>query len=123
LAGSTSSAPPTVEQAFAWFSIKGSSPSSFVTMPLITMTPRNDHQAKASGRRNRSSTSTGLVSDGHLSGVIDFDDLTCGDPATDLAVLWMLPPAMRSSVEAWESDEPEALMVRVRAWALALGLA
>jgi aminoglycoside phosphotransferase (APT) family kinase protein len=63
-----------------------------------------------------------LASDGHLSGVIDFGDLTCGDPATDLAVLWMLPPAMRWRVEARGSDEPEALMVRARAWALALGL-
>ena len=63
-----------------------------------------------------------LASDGHLSGVIDFGDLTCGDPATDLAVLWMLPPSMRWRVEARGSDEPEALMVRARAWALALGL-
>ncbi len=64
-----------------------------------------------------------LVSDGHLSGVIDFGDLTGGDPATDLAVLWMLPPAMRWRVEACEGDEPEALMVRARGWALALGMA
>ena len=64
-----------------------------------------------------------LVSDGHLSGVIDFGDLTCGDPATDLAVLWMLPQAMRWRVEPCGSDDPEALMVRARGWALALGLA
>jgi aminoglycoside phosphotransferase (APT) family kinase protein len=63
-----------------------------------------------------------LASDGHLSGVIDFGDLTCGDPATDLAVLWMLPAAMRWRVEAYGSEEPEALMVRARGWALALGL-
>ena len=64
-----------------------------------------------------------LVSDGLLSGVIDFGDLTCGDPATDLAVLWMLPQGMRWRVEACGSDEAEALMVRARGWALALGLA
>ena len=27
------------------------------------------------------------VSNGHLSGVIDFGNLTCGDPATDVSVL------------------------------------
>jgi aminoglycoside phosphotransferase (APT) family kinase protein len=64
-----------------------------------------------------------LVSAGQLSGVIDFIDLTCGDPATDLAVLWMLPPAMRSRIEAWTGDDPVALRTRARAWAFALGLA
>ena len=64
-----------------------------------------------------------LVSDGHLSGVIDFGDLTCGDPATDLAVLWMLPRSMRWRVEAWAGDEPDALRMRARGWALALSLA
>jgi len=64
-----------------------------------------------------------LVSDGRLSGVIDFGDLTCGDPATDLAVLWMLPQAMRWRLEACGSDEPEALRMRARGWALALGMA
>ena len=64
-----------------------------------------------------------LVSDGRLSGVIDFGDLTSGDPATDLAVLWMLPQAMRWRLEACGSDEPEALRMRARGWALALGMA
>ena len=64
-----------------------------------------------------------LVSDGQLSGVIDFGDLTSGDPATDLAVLWMLPRSMRWRFEAEAGDEPEALMMRARGWALALGLA
>lgn len=31
-----------------------------------------------------------LTLDGHLSAVIDFGDLTAGDPATDLAVAWMM---------------------------------
>jgi aminoglycoside phosphotransferase (APT) family kinase protein len=65
-----------------------------------------------------------LVSDGRLAGVIDFGDLTSGDPATDLAVRWMLPRAMRERFEAWATgDEPEALRMRARGWALALGLA
>ena len=31
-----------------------------------------------------------LTLDGRLSAVIDFGDLTAGDPATDMAVAWML---------------------------------
>jgi aminoglycoside phosphotransferase (APT) family kinase protein len=64
-----------------------------------------------------------LVSDGHLSGVIDFGDLTSGDPATDLSLLWMLPRSIRSRFEGWAGDEPDALRMRARGWALALGLA
>jgi aminoglycoside phosphotransferase (APT) family kinase protein len=38
-----------------------------------------------------------LTSGGHLSAVIDFGDLTAGDPAADLAVAWMLfPPSARA---------------------------
>jgi aminoglycoside phosphotransferase (APT) family kinase protein len=64
-----------------------------------------------------------LVSDGHLSGVIDFGDLTSGDPATDLAVLWMLPPSIRARFKAWVGADADALKMRARSWALALGLA
>jgi aminoglycoside phosphotransferase (APT) family kinase protein len=64
-----------------------------------------------------------LVSDGRLSGVIDFGDLTSGDPATDLSLLWMLPRPIRARFEAWAGDEPDALGMRARGWALALGLA
>ena len=42
-----------------------------------------------------------LVTDGRLSAVLDFGNLTAGDPATDLSVAWM----------------------RARGWGLALGLA
>jgi phosphotransferase family enzyme len=58
-----------------------------------------------------------LVSDGHLSGVIDFGDLTCGDPATDVSVLWMLPRSIRSKFEAWAGEEPDALKMRACGWA------
>ncbi len=50
-----------------------------------------------------------LVSDGQLSGVIDFGDLTAGDPATDLSVLWMLPRSIRSRFEAWAGEDPDAV--------------
>jgi aminoglycoside phosphotransferase (APT) family kinase protein len=64
-----------------------------------------------------------LVNDGDLSGVVDFGDLTSGDPATDLSVLWMLPTPLRAGFKAWTGDEPDALKMRARGWALALGLA
>jgi len=64
-----------------------------------------------------------LVSDGRLSGVIDFGDLTSGDPATDLAVLWMLPPSIRARFTAWAGHDVDALRMRARGWAIALGLA
>jgi aminoglycoside phosphotransferase (APT) family kinase protein len=64
-----------------------------------------------------------LTSHDRLSGVIDFGDLTSGDPATDLSLLWMLPREVRSRFRGWTADHPEALQVRARAWAVALGLA
>lgn len=64
-----------------------------------------------------------LVSEDRLFGVIDFGDLTSGDPATDLAVLWMLPPVIRATFNAWMGDDPDALKMRARGWALALGFA
>jgi aminoglycoside phosphotransferase (APT) family kinase protein len=46
-----------------------------------------------------------VVNQGRLSAVIDFGDLCAGDPATDLAVAWMLFPwrCARSSVTRSES--------------------
>jgi aminoglycoside phosphotransferase (APT) family kinase protein len=69
-----------------------------------------------------------LVSDGRLSAVIDFGDLTAGDPATDLSVLWMLfPPSARPEFLASTRGESDPLdehtVTRARGWALALGLA
>lgn len=70
-----------------------------------------------------------LVDDGRVSGVIDFGDITSGDPAADLAVAWMLLPAewhetFRSAYEAagglGASDD--AVWRRARGWALNLGL-
>jgi aminoglycoside phosphotransferase (APT) family kinase protein len=63
-----------------------------------------------------------LASRGRLSAVIDFGDLTSGDPATDLAVLWMLPPPIRARFSAWAGPDVDALKMRARGWALALGL-
>jgi aminoglycoside phosphotransferase (APT) family kinase protein len=70
-----------------------------------------------------------LVDDGRVCGVIDFGDLTAGDPATDLASSWMLAdvPARTAFWSAYEStvghEVDEALRVRARGWALHLALA
>jgi aminoglycoside phosphotransferase (APT) family kinase protein len=68
-----------------------------------------------------------LVRDGRLSGVLDFGDLTAGDPATDLSVAWML---LREPVRSTFCDLTcggagwldADTWTRARAWALALGV-
>lgn len=65
-----------------------------------------------------------LVDDGRLSGIVDFGDITSGDPATDLSVAWMMLPAEshRSFRHAY-GDDSRALWGRARGWAIGLGLA
>jgi len=68
-----------------------------------------------------------LVTDGQVSGVIDFGDITSGDPACDLAVAWMLLPlewhgAFRTAYEAAGGVADEGLWRRARGWALNLGI-
>lgn len=62
---------------------------------------------------------------GRLAAVIDFGDLTAGDPATDLAGGWMLldgahHDAFRSAAGAEAGD---AAWQRARGWALSIGAA
>jgi len=65
-----------------------------------------------------------LVHGGRVSAVIDFGDLTSGDPATDLAVAWMLlPPSARHRFRAAAGDIDDDTWARGRAWALSLALA
>ena len=69
-----------------------------------------------------------LVRDGHLAGVLDFGDLTAGDPATDLSVGWMLLHGsarrkfrdLTCGARGWLDPDT---WTRARAWALALGAA
>jgi aminoglycoside phosphotransferase (APT) family kinase protein len=77
-----------------------------------------------------------LVNDGQVSGVIDFGDITAGDPASDLSVAWMLlPPGYRASF--WSAYAAagggggaggaagrvgDALWARARGWALNLAI-
>ncbi len=64
-----------------------------------------------------------LVDDGRVSGVIDFGDITAGDPASDLAVAWMLlPPGSHArfwaAYQAAGGQPRDALRARARGWAL-----
>ncbi|HTQ88030.1 MAG TPA: aminoglycoside phosphotransferase family protein [Streptosporangiaceae bacterium] len=71
-----------------------------------------------------------LVNDGQVSGVIDFGDITAGDPASDLSVAWMLLP-LDCHAAFWSAYQAaggaggrvdDALRVRARGWALNLAI-
>ena len=64
-----------------------------------------------------------LVDQGQISGIIDWGDITAGDPATDLASLWMLfaKPAARYAALSAYHDVSEATLRRARGWALLFG--
>jgi aminoglycoside phosphotransferase (APT) family kinase protein len=65
-----------------------------------------------------------LVHEGRVSAVIDFGDVTAGDPATDLSVAWMLLPAgARDAFRTAYGRGDDHLWARARGWALALALA
>jgi aminoglycoside phosphotransferase (APT) family kinase protein len=67
-----------------------------------------------------------LIDRGHLSAVIDFGDLTAGDPATDLSVAWMLPiDSRRAFCDSYNANvrADGDTWRRARGWALVLGLA
>jgi len=68
-----------------------------------------------------------LLDDAGVAAVLDFGDLTAGDPATDLSVAWMVLP---SSARAMFRDATRELgdaidddtWMRARGWALLFGL-
>ena len=68
-----------------------------------------------------------LMDNGHLSAVVDFGDLTAGDPATDLSVAWMMlrhhdRVVFREAARSrWNPIDDDTWM-RARGWALALGV-
>ena len=65
-----------------------------------------------------------LVDHGRVSAVIDFGDITAGDPATDLALAWMLfPTEARSTFRSAAGNIDDDTWARARGWALALALA
>jgi len=64
-----------------------------------------------------------LTFDGRLSAVIDFGDLTSGDPATDLAVAWMMFDASHRAEFRAQAGIDAATWQRAAGWALNLSLA
>lgn len=65
-----------------------------------------------------------LAEDGHLTGVIDFGDITSGDPATDLSVAWILfDRPHRESLRALYGNEDDDMWGRARGWAVSLATA
>jgi aminoglycoside phosphotransferase (APT) family kinase protein len=65
-----------------------------------------------------------VMAGGRVAAVIDFGDITSGDPATDLAVAWMLlPPAARSHLRVTAGAVDDATWQRAQGWALSLALA
>jgi aminoglycoside phosphotransferase (APT) family kinase protein len=72
-----------------------------------------------------------LVNDGQVSGVIDFGDITAGDPAGDLSVAWMLLPpdghatfwsAYQAAGGRADGRAGDALRARAKGWALNLAV-
>ncbi len=67
-----------------------------------------------------------IVDDGRLAAVIDFGDLTGGDPATDLSVAWMLfdePERARFRRSAGPAAADDATWARAKGWATTLAVA
>lgn len=64
-----------------------------------------------------------IVDRGRIAAVIDFGDLTAGDPATDLGVAWTLLPAEVRPLLREALDVDDDTWGRGRGWALSLGLA
>ena len=69
-----------------------------------------------------------LERDGGLAGVIDFGDITGGDPATDLLVAWALfddehRAIFRAAADTVTRPIDDAMWTRGRGWAVAHGLA
>jgi len=65
-----------------------------------------------------------LVEGGVITGVIDWGDITSGDPATDLASIWMLFDAPNARDDALEhyGALSEATVRRARGWAVFFGI-
>ncbi|MGN6693974.1 MAG: aminoglycoside phosphotransferase family protein [Aquihabitans sp.] len=64
-----------------------------------------------------------VVRDGEVAAIIDFGDLTAGDPATDLFLAWMLLPPEARPVFRSAAGADDLTWARARGWALALALA
>ena len=64
-----------------------------------------------------------LVADGRLTAIIDFGDLTSGDPATDLAAAWLFFEPEGRELFTARIDTDAATWARARGWAVAMASA
>jgi aminoglycoside phosphotransferase (APT) family kinase protein len=64
-----------------------------------------------------------VVDNGRLAAVLDWGDMTAGDPAVDLAAAWMLFP-VRAHADLWMAygTIPAPTMHRAKGWAVFFGL-
>ena len=65
-----------------------------------------------------------LVDRGIITGIIDWGDITSGDPATDLASIWMVfadSHAQHLALSAY-GQVSDATLLRAKAWAVRFGL-
>lgn len=58
-----------------------------------------------------------------ISGVIDFGDLTAGDPACDYLIAWMLAPHHRQRLRLAAERHGPGTFQRARGWAVAWAVA
>jgi aminoglycoside phosphotransferase (APT) family kinase protein len=66
-----------------------------------------------------------LVEEGRITGIIDWGDITSGDPATDLASIWMVfaePHEWQDMLAAY-SRPSDATIRRAKGWAVLFGVA
>ncbi len=65
-----------------------------------------------------------LVAHRQLAALIDWGDITAGDPASDLACVWMLFPRKAHAAfwQAYGVQDSDRLKERSRAWAILFGL-
>ena len=65
-----------------------------------------------------------LVEEGRISGIIDWGDMTAGDPATDLAAIWMLfeDHKARQQALADYGGISKAMWLRSLGWAILFGV-
>ena len=64
-----------------------------------------------------------LTCEGKLSAIIDFGDITSGDPATDLALAWMMFELREREVFRVAAAIDDDTWRRAAGWALNLALA